>query len=81
MKHRFLVHDLNHTTLLVDITAVGLPEEIYPPEGTPQPVSSRRFKTWRDAEQHLLGMGANQEQLRSTFEQAKKNSVAVLTIV
>jgi hypothetical protein len=80
MKHRFLVHTLNHTTLLVDITTVGLPAE-YPPEGTPQPVSSRRFQTWRDAEQYLLGMGAHQEQLSSTFERVKKDGTAVITIV
>jgi len=81
MKHRFLVHSLNHTTLLVDITAIGLLGEIYPPEGLPQPVSSSRFQNWRDAEQHLLGMGADPEQLSSALEHAKKNGVAVLTIV
>jgi hypothetical protein len=81
MKHRFLVHGLNHTTLLVDITAVGLPGEIYPPEGATQPVSSRRFQNWRDAEQYLLGTGAEPEQLSRMPERLKKDGVAVITIV
>jgi hypothetical protein len=81
MKHRFLVHNLNHTTLLVDITAVGLPAEIYPPEGVPQPVAARRFQNWPDAEQYLLGMGADPEHLSRTLEGIKKNGTAVITIV
>ena len=80
MKHRFLVHSLNHTTLLVDITAVGLPTEIYPPEGKPEPVSSRRFQSWRDAEQYLLKMGTEQDELDRMLERTKKDGVAVLTI-
>ena len=81
MKHRFLIHSLNHTTLLVDITAVGLPTEIYPPEGKTEPLSSRRFQSWRDAEQYLLGMGAAPDQLDRMLEREKKDGVAVLTIV
>jgi len=41
MKHRFLVDELNHTILPVDIAQVGLPTAIDPPEGKPQELSSR----------------------------------------
>ena len=73
MKHRFLIHELNHTTLLVDITGIDLPTEIYPSEGKSQTVPSLRFPAWRHAEHHLLQVGANQE--------VRRTGVAVLTIV
>ena len=36
MKHRFMIHALNHTYLVVDITSIGPPTEIYPEEGKEQ---------------------------------------------
>ncbi len=80
MKHRFLVHTLNHTILLVNITEIGLPGEVYPPEGKAQPVLSLRFQTWHDAEQYLLGLGASQGALTKTVESLKKAEIAVMTI-
>ena len=80
MKHRFLIHSLNHTTLLVDITEIGLPTEVYPPEGKSQAVPSLRFQTWRAAEQHLLRLGASQRSLSATVESLEKAGVAILTI-
>lgn len=47
MKHRFLIHELNHTVLLVDITGIGLPTEIYPYEGKSHSVPTLRFKLAR----------------------------------
>ncbi|MGP8156664.1 MAG: hypothetical protein ACLQMT_07360 [Candidatus Acidiferrales bacterium] len=78
--HRFLIHKLNHTTLLVDITEIGLPREIYPPEGKLQTVPSLRFRSWNHAEQYLLGLGASQKSLSAAVESLKKAGVAVLTI-
>jgi len=80
MKHRFLIHSLNHTTLLLDITEIGLPAEVYPPEGKPQAVQSLRFQTWHAAEEHLLGLGASQRSLSAAIESLKKAGAAVLTI-
>jgi hypothetical protein len=80
MMKRFLIHSLNHTTLLVDITGIGLPTEVYPPEGKSQPVHSLRFQTWHAAEQHLRGLGASQRSLTTTAESLEKAGVAVLTI-
>jgi hypothetical protein len=80
MKHRFLIHSLNHTTLLVDISEIGLPAEIFPPHGKPQPMPSLRFQAWNDAAQYLLGLGASQGSLNTTVESLTKIGVAVLTI-
>jgi hypothetical protein len=71
---------LNHTFLLVDISEVGLPAEVFPPQGKPQPVPSLRFQTWNHAEQYLLGLGAAQGSLSATVESLNKAGIAVLTI-
>jgi hypothetical protein len=81
MKSRFLLHSLNHTIVLVDITKIGLPNESYPPEGKPQPVSALRFQSWKSAETYLLGLGATSGMIDQTSSQLHKTSVAVLTIV
>jgi hypothetical protein len=81
MGHRFLVHGLNHTILLVDITEIGLPTEILPPEGKTQSVPSLRFTSWHDAERHLLARGASQEDLSKLRDRFKLAGVAVLTVV
>ena len=79
MKRRFLIHNLNHTSLVVDITEIGLPTEIYPPEGKLQPVPSLRFQNWHNVEEHLRGLGANRKSLDCVVETLKRTSVAVLT--
>jgi hypothetical protein len=80
MKHRFLIHSLNHTPLLIDISEIGLPTEIYPPEGKSQPVLSIRFQSWRNAEDYLSRLGATRELLEPLAENVKKAGTAVLTI-
>jgi hypothetical protein len=77
MKHRFLIHSLNHTILSVDVTAIGLPTKVYPPEGKLQSIHSLRFQTWHTAEGYL----ASQRSLSTATESLKKAGVAVLTIV
>jgi hypothetical protein len=81
MKHRFLIHELNHTVLLVDSTEIGLPTEIFPAEGKSQSLPSFRFQSWRAVEQHLLALSAGQEVLDTAKDGLKKIGVAVLTIV
>ena len=80
MKHRYLIHSLNHTILLVDITEIGLPDEVYPPEGREQLVSSLRLQSWLAAEQFLLRAGAEKKQLARAWDLLKAKGVAVLTI-
>jgi hypothetical protein len=77
MKHRFMIHSLNHTVLMVDISKIGLPDVIFPPDGQEQMVPSLRFQSWRDAEAYLRRLGADQKAIDS----AKKGHAAVLTIV
>jgi hypothetical protein len=44
MKHRFLIHSLNHTNLLVDISEIGLPAEVFPAQGKPSLYSRFGFR-------------------------------------
>jgi hypothetical protein len=80
MKHRFLLHSLNHTILCVDVSNVGIPVEIISDAGETRALPSVRFRTWSSAEQHFLGLGAKEESLRTTDKLLKKHGVAVLTI-
>ena len=80
MRYRFLIHELNHTILLVDITAIGLPSAIFPPGGNPQSLPSLRFHSWLPSEQHLLALGASEASLKATKDQLLTANVAVLTI-
>ena len=81
MKHRFLVHSLNHTVLLVDITAIGLPAEVYPSEGKPQAVQTLRFQTWGSAKEYLRGLGTSEERLDEIGANVKGAGLGVLTII
>jgi hypothetical protein len=81
MKHRFLLHSLSHTFVVVDITEIGLPTEAYPPEGKEQIVPSLRFQSWTAAERYFLSLGAGAEVLQGTLSALKRQSVAVMTIV
>jgi hypothetical protein len=80
MKYSFLIHNLNHTTLLVDITAVELPNEIYPSEGRLQTIPSLRFQSWASAEKYLIELGADERALHGLKEALNKTDVGVLTI-
>jgi len=78
--NRFLIHELNHTILIVDITPVGLPTEVYPPEGKNQELMALRFQGWERAEEFLQDRGADLKLLGQTRDSLRKSSVAVLTI-
>ena len=43
MEHRFLIHAVSHTWVVVDITQICLLSEIYPEEGKKQIVSAYGF--------------------------------------
>jgi hypothetical protein len=80
MKHRFLIHELNHTVLVVDVTEIGLAREIYSPEGRPHTVPTLRFQSSRDAELYFLGLKVGQNSLNAAIRTLRKAGVAVLTI-
>jgi len=81
MKARYLVHTINHTTLFVDITPVGLPNEIFPPEGKLQTLQSLPFQAWSAAEEHLSKRGARPRELHNLQESLAKSGFGMLTIV
>jgi len=81
MRHRFLIHALSHTVLVVDITGIGLPDEIYEREGRHTTVPSLRFNSWKDAQRYFCKLGADDEVLERTLDLVKKTGVAALTIV
>jgi hypothetical protein len=81
MARHFIVYPFSHTTLVVDTTDIGLPTEVYPPEGKLQMVPSYRFQSWRSAEKFLLKMGADAEALNVTAAKVAKGSIDVLMIV
>lgn len=81
MKRRFLVHSLSHTFVAVDITQLGLSNQVLPKGGQQQPVPSVRFRSWEEAEEYFLSLGVEAGLLKSILMKLKSNGVAVLTIV
>jgi len=81
MKHRFLIHALSHTILVVDITQFGTEIEINPRTGNTKMVPALRFPVWKEAEHYFRANGADLETINQILTQLKKASVAVMTIV
>jgi hypothetical protein len=80
MKHRLLLHSLSHTVVVVDITEIGPPTEIYPREGKRQLVPSFRFQSWKDADAYFLQLGADPDLIEKAAASIQKAGVAVLSI-
>jgi hypothetical protein len=78
---RFLLHSLSHTTLIVDITQLGLPTTIYPPQGEPDQVPVLRFQSWNHAANYLVRAGADDEAIQKAASDLRNTSLAVVTIV
>ena len=72
MKHRFLLHSLNHTVLIVDISQFGINIEINPRTGNSQMVPALRFINWKEADDDTI---------ESTRVALAKTGVAVMTVV
>jgi hypothetical protein len=80
MKHRFLLHSLNHTVLVVDISEFGIAIEINPRTGNTKMVPALRFMNWKEAEQYFREKEADAETIERTHTQLYKSSTAVMTI-
>ena len=78
---RFLLHSLSHTTLIIDITQLGLPMIVYPEQGELAQVPVLRFQSWNDAANYLARAGADNGALEKIVSDLKATSVAVVTIV
>ena len=81
MKHRFLIHPISHTILVVDITQFGIEIEINPRTGNTKMVPALRFPVWKEAEQYFRANGADVETIDKMHAELKKASAAVMTIV
>jgi hypothetical protein len=81
MKHRFLIHKLNHTVLAVDVSAISLPDYIIEDTGHEQSVPSIRFTSWSHAEKYFSSLGATPKVLAGVSESFGKTGLAVLTLV
>jgi hypothetical protein len=78
MKYRFLLHNLSHTIVAVNITGLSVNIAGVGVNGGSLPFV--RFMSWDLAKQHFLELGAGQESLDAMQQDLKKTSVAVLTI-
>jgi hypothetical protein len=81
MIARFIIYPLNHTILAIDVSEIGLPSGIYPPDGDLKMVPSLRFHNWRFAEAYFLKKGAKAEVISKISALVDKGSMAELTIV
>jgi hypothetical protein len=81
VKHRFLLHSLNHTVLIVDISQFGINIEINPRTGNSQMVPALRFINWKEAEQFFRAKEADDDTIESTRVALAKTGVAVMTVV
>ena len=81
MKHRFLLHSLNHTILVVDITEIGATIEIKPRTENTKFVPALRFVNWKEAEQFFRAKEASEDCIESTRAMLNKSGVAVMTLV
>ena len=81
MKHRFLLHSLNHTILVVDISEHGTAVEINPRTGNTKMIPSLRFVNWKEAEQFLRAKEADEDTIQKTHTMLSKTGFAVTTVV
>ena len=75
---RYVLHEINHTVLLIDITSISIPREILPTEGKAEDLLSLRFQSWKWAEKFLLDNGASCENLDKTRDLLTKTSMAIV---
>jgi hypothetical protein len=81
MKHRFLIHSLNHTILVVDISQFGMEHEVNPRTGNTEMVPGLRFLSWQEAEQYFRANEADRPAIESARAMLHKSGVAVMTVV
>lgn len=78
MKHRFLLHSLNHNILIVDISQFRIEN---PEPGNFSQVPAVRLSSWKQAKQFFQAKDADEDTLQQTLAVLNKSGVAVMTIV
>jgi len=82
MKHRFLIHALSHTVLVVDISQFGVEIEASNVRtGNAKIVPAVRFPVWKEAEQYFRANGADAETIENAQTQLDQEGIVVMTIV
>ena len=79
MRYRFLLHNLHHTVLAVNITALS--PNVAGLRVSGQALPFTQFSSWKRAREHFLEIGAAEETLEHVAQRLAKTSVAVLTIL
>jgi len=81
MKHRFLLHSLNHTILVVDITQFGTAIKINSRTGNTEMAPALRFVNWKEAEQYFRAKEADEDTIDTTRAMPHKTGLTVMTVV
>ena len=81
MIRSFIIYPLSHTILVVDVSEIGSPRGIYPPEGELKMVPTYRFHNWRSAEIYLAKIGIDATELAKRAALVAKGTINVLTVV
>ena len=81
MKYRFLLHSLNHSVLIVDISQFGINIEINPRTGNSQMVPALRFINWKEAEQFFRAKEADDTTIEDARSTLARTGVAVMTVI
>lgn len=80
LKRRYMAYEISHSLLLIDITSIGLADEIFPPEGKAQDLLSLRFQEWSAAEKFLLGSGASRDSVDKARSSIDKCGFGIINI-
>ena len=80
MKHRFLLHSLSHSIVIVDITGFGISTRTETAIASASTVPAFRFSSRREVKEFLQARGADTDALDAMFLQLGSASTAVLTI-
>ncbi len=78
---RFVLHRINHTFLVIDITPIAIPATILPAEGDFKTLESLRFRSCETAQEFLRNNGANEEVLAKTYKSVRFQDCTVLSII
>jgi hypothetical protein len=81
MKHRFLLHSLSHTILVVDVSQIGIELQIDGRGPDTQAVPTFRFRSWKDAAQFLRAKEADDDTIAKAGLSLRRNCVALITVV
>ena len=79
MRYRFLLHNLHHMVLAVNITALSPNTAGVVVNGSALPFT--QFGSWKAARQYFLELGAAPDSIEAISDSLNKTGVAVLTII